>query len=511
MQDGLGLVFEKQGNTGAAAYNQPTFEVGNNPLDMIAAELGQRVQMEQLGRQKQEKERQAANQQALNFDLSGADIDNKAYFTQAYKDIMAEGTKLAQLGYRLDDWSNPAVRAWNERKISDLHAAQASKGQIESLARNLNEYSKNPDLYDTEATNKNVEAYKAMTPIQRLQVDSNQLFVRKEQPIDILEPIAKANISGMGEVNEYETPNMKSSSTKFSEEKARTFVKGVLQNDIYKPLIAKGIQKGLFKNQQQYEDLLVNQLKSQFKTEKAYEKKAPPTDWSWDYLNKAGGDELMGKIGYGKQSFSIANNGATPQTVNYHMTTQLPNFNAIVGNAQLIDAKTGKYLSDKEVSSDYGIEQTGNMQLQSGTIVMSVVDPKTGKPIPLSGEKDQESIQSMIKSGKAEWKPMVHAKAYTKTQDGEDKVIDVWLPADAALKSTPDSKAANASQAAYVAYQKKADELNNRYQRTATGTQNTQPKTYIYKNMTFTQEQIEKKAKESNMSVEDYLAQLGIK
>lgn len=463
MQDGLGLVFEKQGNTGAAAYNQPNFEIGNNPLDMIAAELGQRVQMEQLGRQKQEKERQAANQQALNFDLSGADIDNKAYFTQAYKDIMAEGTKLAQLGYRLDDWSNPAVRAWNERKISDLHAAQASKGQIESLAKNLNEYSKNPDLYDIEATNKNVEAYKAMTPIQRLQTDANQLFVRKEQPIDILEPIAKANIAGMGDVNEYETPNMKSSSTKFSEEKARTFVKGVLQNDIYKPLIAKGIQKGLFKNQQEYEDLLVNQLKSQFKTEKEYVKKAPPTDWSWDYLNSAGGDELMGKIGYGAQSIKLANGKAHE----YRYTTQLPNINAVVGKRGLIRA-----------SDDSVINETGTMDIQSGSLVMALVDKKTGKPI-FGGHAAQQ--QKLVKDGTAEWKPMVYGKAKEKSinQYGEEveKSEDVWVPAESVLKGTPDSKAATTSQAAYVAYQKKADELNAREKRTATGTQNTQPKT----------------------------------
>jgi hypothetical protein len=457
--DGLGLVYEKQGNTGAAAYNQPVFQIGNNPLDMLAAEIGQQGRIEQINQMRQQKELERGNQQALKFDASGWDIDNKAFFTQATKDLMAEGAYLQSQGYNLNDWSNPEVRKWNENKIGTIHAAQASKGQEKEIKAYLDNVTLNPDKFDVDATMKNFRAYQAMTPIQRMQLNPADIVVPMEKPLDIYTPLEEIKIDDFVDVSDSENPETRFKTNKLRDKDLKTAIAAQIKNPIYQDIIKKGVEKGLFKDEAEYAQMLFDKKKLEFSKNTTYEKKSPPSnnEWSLDYINSRSSDDLMGEIGYGATTIKLYKGG----THNYAYTTDVGNINAVIGKRGAIDASDGKYLNE-----------TGTLNLQSGKLVLAPVDAVTGIPIHT---KNPENERKLLKEGKIIFKPMIIGKASEGTGDTK-KEIDIWVPAESTLQTTGESKTMTAAQKAYIAYQKKANDLNSVREKKTTGTQNTQPK-----------------------------------
>lgn len=158
MQDGLGLVYEKQGNTGAAAYNQPSLQYGQTPLDAVAQNIEQqnliKQQQEfQLAKQR-EKEKAAAFKSLGDIELSKWDVANKQ---EIGNDILMAKNAMAGLaaqGVMPNDYNNPKSQDYNQIQLglkNKIIEADAQKAKLDEAQKILMADFDNPNpLFDRE-------------------------------------------------------------------------------------------------------------------------------------------------------------------------------------------------------------------------------------------------------------------------------------------------------------------------------------------------------------------------
>ena len=174
MLDGLGLVYEKQGNTGAAAYTPPS---NTDPFAVVTNDLASQVDF-----QRKKKERDAIKQDELNDKIietlnpKGWELDNRQYFYKSGNDIKLEGALLRAKGKNLNDITDPEVMAFMDKSKRVLDEASLSAEQGKLFDVMYNEFTKNPDKYDKEMTAQNVEKWKALPMEERFKTDPRSLF-----------------------------------------------------------------------------------------------------------------------------------------------------------------------------------------------------------------------------------------------------------------------------------------------------------------------------------------------
>jgi hypothetical protein len=174
MLDGLGLVYEKQGNTGAAAYTPPS---NTDPFAVVTNDLASQVDF-----QRKKKERDAIKQDDLNNKIieainpEGWSLDNRQYFYKSGNDLKLEATLLKAKGKNLNDITDPEVMAFMDKSKRVLDEASLSAEQGKLFDVMYNEFTKNPDKYDKEITAQNVEKWKSLPMEERFKTDPRSLF-----------------------------------------------------------------------------------------------------------------------------------------------------------------------------------------------------------------------------------------------------------------------------------------------------------------------------------------------
>jgi hypothetical protein len=447
MLDGLGLVFEKQGGTGAAAFNEPITQVGRNPLDIIASQIAQTNQLKQRQQADTDSQKAKDNLKALNFDFKGWDNDNKAYFTQATKDLLAEGSKLQIAGKHLGDYSDPDVAAWNNKKIDNMRDAEASVNQGKAIEEKIKLAATNPDDYDYEKTSVGLQEYAKLTPAERLGVDINDYVVRKEKPYDVLSPIADVDVDKFAGDDNFENENMSSKKKKLDKTKLRNEINTIANNPLNSEHYQKGLDQGLWKDKKEYEDFLYEKVENRYVQDKDIKIKPKDDEYTIDKINSNGtADEQVAALGVGTQKPNIFNRNGTYSATTVKNAVTLGNINATISGATGYYSEGGKLMDANGKTLTSGTMSTP-LVMKDGKVwrVVPVPDKSTkDKPYRLTytnrdgkrvtedfiGTQDEVN-QQLIDKGIAEYKPMIEGLVKV---DDEEK--SVWIPADAAVQGT---------------------------------------------------------------------------
>lgn len=200
----------------------------------------------------------------------------------------------------------------------------------------------------------------------------------------------------------------------------------------------------------------------------------------------------------GEQTVKVPTSDNKGLDVNFKYTTQLGDINSVVGNASLINAQTGKPLPG-----------TGTQSMRSGVISVVPVYKGTNIPYPIKKGDDQTML---VADDVIEFKSMVFGKAST-GEGALKQEVDVWAPSSAVAKNTGESKTMNKTQVADYAYTKKAEETTAEYKAKGLAKKNKGNTKSEYKlnGKTYKLSQIEKAAKQSGVTVDEYIKSVGLK
>ena len=163
MEDGLGLVFEQQGNTGAAAYNKPTLTMGNTPMDKLAdAALEQKLFERD---KKAEEEKLAAKQQKAAEDaLAPKDLNGWVNDTEEFGIIgneMKEAfTGLMDAGVSPTNYKDPKAKEYQALQNKNNMILATSKQQEKDYFGVLDKIYADPKKYDVPASRAKAEEIK---------------------------------------------------------------------------------------------------------------------------------------------------------------------------------------------------------------------------------------------------------------------------------------------------------------------------------------------------------------
>lgn len=457
MADGLGLVFEQHGNTGAAAYVNPAFEIGRNPLDMRAEQVRQdKNVLEQEFRQK-EKQREVQNLQELNIDPESWDIDRQSYFMEGVNKIKEEGIGLAKSGKNLADVTDPVVKDWNRRKAALLAEAKYSTNQYDQYQKAATLALQNPDEFDYAKSMESLNAnFAKLKPGERLAVDPNNLLARKAKPIDALAPIRQLALP-VGRTTQAD-PTQSTTWTALKEGNLKGLIDAEIKSGKYDALWDQLQAAGTYKTKEEWKKDLFKYKKNEFVKDFSRQIFATKDDG-------AGTDTPApsGAVGISyPQVYNPNTNGST--------TTVAPNSVSLKKAGFLVPGQSGYRVATGANLGNNGITvKSGSMStplvLTNGRVASIPYDPAqpdkvqtykiknttTGKMEDLSGTYDQISKQ-LIDKGMASFKPMVYA------QGGSDYAVeDIW--ADAAAVIGQDSE----DYATYLDLTQKADLLTQQY------------------------------------------------
>ena len=469
--DGLGLVYEKQGNTGAAAYNEPVYQIGNNPLDHIAAQIGQEVQQVKKDQAAEKAAKEKANADALNFDISGWDFDNKAYFTQATNALKQKGAQLQHEGLDLSDYNNPKVMEWRKQLKITQDAAKASTNQGDIYNKLMAGVSNNRDKYDFEKSVAGLNTYMQMSPVERLNANPADFIVEKEQPFDAYAPVADVNIDDYIDKNTFGNPNVTTSSSTLNKTNLKKTITDIANNPLNEAHYQKGVEKGLWKDKQDYARQQYEHKAAQAAKDYSRVVHAPKVDTKVD----ANGDGIIDQPAGGQLGVQY------PLTYDYKTKSMIPTLgqnviqlgpiNAVVSGNDAWRVESNSRLN-KAANIISGTLSTPFV-LTNGNVAAIPFDPKdpnkklsysvynknTQKVEPFEGTYD-EIVSQLINAKLGEFRPMV----YGQTKEN-DVISDVWAKAETVMNGN-DKNIANALPA-YNQLLNTAKEMTNKY-RTST-------------------------------------------
>jgi hypothetical protein len=262
MLDGLGLVYEKQGNTGAAAYTPPS---NTDPFAVVTNDLASQVDF-----QRKKKERDAIKQEELNNKIieainpEGWSLDNRQYFYKSGNDLKLEATLLKAKGKNLNDISDPEVMAFMDKSKRVLNEASLSAEQGKLFDVMYNEFSKNPNKYDKEATALNVEKWRSLPMEERFKTDPRSLFAPKYNKFAAAEPIKSfdkfADISPKG-------------GTRINKAKIDQYLNEIASDQEVIDSYQQGLERGDWSNPQEWKQSQAQFIESQIQNKAdAYQK-----------------------------------------------------------------------------------------------------------------------------------------------------------------------------------------------------------------------------------------------
>jgi hypothetical protein len=477
MEDGSALVYEKQGNTGAAAYNQPALRIGATPMDLAAERMRQenvRKEEENLAiAQQKEKEKVAAFKPLMELRLSKFPQANKQELGAKLVAIKNRAAELAQSGVMPNDYTNPKSQEYNQLFTgftNQLIAADKQGETIDAIQKALLGDFNNPEdkqVFDRDKSIANLQAYINAPNIEsRDAIDPNTLLVRKPKEFDTYEPLKDFNISNY--VGSFGNPN--ASGSTLNKAGLKKDMEAVANNPANEEHFKAGVKKGVWNSKAEYAKTLYDKALNQYAAD--YTLKEPSgSGTTINNLNRGNSGDMLSKMGAGTQKMAIPlydiNGKKVSNTqVNLNDVVQLDDIKSVVNWASAINPETGKSFENNK----------GTFELVSGAMALPLVRKGSNRILPtdqgsytftdVKGKQhtitgDQKSIEKqLIDWGIGEYKPMIFGKT---KGDKEELGTDVWLPADAATLGTNDkNKALTKAQEAYYVYKRRAEELNKR-------------------------------------------------
>jgi hypothetical protein len=395
MLDGLGLVYEKQGNTGAAAYTPPS---NTDPFAVVTNDLASQVDF-----QRKKKERDAIKQDDLNNKIieainpEGWSLDNRQYFYKSGNDLKLEAAILRSKGKNLNDITDPEVMAFMDKSKRVLNEASLSAEQGKLFDVMYNEFSKNPNKYDKERTAQNVEKWKALPMEERFKTDPRSLFAPKYNKFAAADPIKNydkfSDISPKG-------------GTRINRGKIDQYLNEIASDQEVIDSYQQGLERGDWSNPQEWKTSQAQFIESQIQNKAdRYEKP--------DKVDSDGGlgfEEIMMQFDMNKKTnlpvmnASVSTKEKTGSKLNatVYQPTTLGNVNYTVSSGDVYDLNSGKPT------------ETGIYSLKTGTIGVGIrnaigqIIPENAK-VPYKGK--QISVAEALKLGIVRYEPIVYGVA----------------------------------------------------------------------------------------------------
>lgn len=251
MLDGLGLVYEKRGNTGAAAYNQPS---NADPFAAITEDLQGRVEGIRKEEQRKKDNIDKANELIIqDIDPKGWDIDNRKIFYQKGLDLKKEAAILRTKGKNLSDPTDPEVMAFQRKQQEVLNQANSSAEQGKLFDPVYKEFIAKPDRYDQEKTLANIERFKALPFEERINVDPRTLLEKKFDKFAAVKPVK--NFSDFTDVSPLK-------GTIIRPERIDAYLEEQIQSPDVQESIQMGIEQGAWNDVQGWRKAMTNHIKS---------------------------------------------------------------------------------------------------------------------------------------------------------------------------------------------------------------------------------------------------------
>lgn len=284
MQDGLGLVYEKQGNTGAAAYGNP-IPLNPNPLGQVTQNLNNEYNIrlhDKLIRDRQ-KERDLADLYNQKFDINAWHQRNQM---ELGADAMAVKQRLAQLkSSQVDprDYNNPKSKEYQDLTFGLQNKANTVK-RLESDYISLRDKiiqdanTQNPQ-FDTEKSLKALDNWMMLPTINdSAKIDPGTLLVQKPKQFSTYQPLSNFKIAPYVGSFGKDTPTGGASGTTLNKKNLRSDIEALANDPINQEHFDWGVKQGLWKDRKEYADVLYDKADNLYTADYKTTIKAPKDD-----------------------------------------------------------------------------------------------------------------------------------------------------------------------------------------------------------------------------------------
>ena len=453
MLDGLGLVYEKRGNTGASAYNQPS---NVDPFAAITEDLQGRVETIREGERKKADAIEKQNNLIIDsIDPKGWDIDNRKYFYQKGLELKQKAAMLGAKGLNLKDPTNPEVMAYMQESDNVMNQALSSTEQGKLFDPIYKEFIAKPDKYDQEKTLANIEKFKAMPMEERINVDPRTLLSKKFDKF--------AAVKAVKNLKDFADTSARGG-TIVRPERINAYLEEQIQSPDVQDSIQLGIEQGAWKDVEGWRQAMSNHINS------LIPKDADKLDKATNItVNTGSGSSIIEN-----KQFNPTNKTFIPM-VNANITTGAKAGGWKV-NATIIESES---LGPRPISVAPGnaFEVEGGKSNRSTPYLMS--NPSLGVglrhkngmwldenspsiTIKEDGKNKEITLEEAFKRGIIFYQPMLWGLAKTKNKDGEDEEVTIAVKATNvnAVESTKDANNQKALQDKINYFTKEAIALN---------------------------------------------------
>lgn len=377
MLDGLGLVYQGQEGTGAAAMANPK----QSNLSEIASLVAQQGKAIAAARQKQGDD---INADLKDLDLGNWDVQTKEELIKDRDAYVNSVTEIYKNGGNPKDITTDAGKAIYMQRQGLKQKIEQHKAQQTAYVQAITDFQKEnakavlegrDPVYNTEATLKNIEAWNNAASIgDRSKLDPTSILVLNEAPFDPYEIFKSVDSEDITIESGNETFDSKKQYSTIPQARTDSYIK----TDKGKKDFEKGVKAGLWVDNKSMNKWM-NDNKPKSKTVNSYKTKEPKSTSSSGLTDKD--REEMGEPSKGmkmKVADKLINDPKgtkTPQTKDAELsyTYQTPNINLVTGNSNLINPKTGKPIGTG----------TGTSAFKDGIIGITIVDIE-GKIIPIN-------------------------------------------------------------------------------------------------------------------------------
>jgi hypothetical protein len=482
MEDGLGLVFEQQGNTGAAAYNQPMLQVGNTSADRIAGVLQGQVMAEREQKKLDDKaaaKKKEAAAEAMRPKSQRGWINDTPYFGDKLNKLKDDFTGLMNRGISPDDYGNAEARAYQDALDNYNNEIAVSQQNEASYPKVLEEVELNPEKYDVEKSKANLEAWRTTPQADRFNKPITSALVLKEKPFDAWAPVETLKIADY--TGEYGTKNADGSGgsgTYLNKANLKKDVEAAAINPLNDEHFKKGVDKGLWKDRKDYAKQLYEKAKLKYTASSQTVAAALATPTESDYLQSGNIEDLKKVYQLGTAPANIHSAAGSGQThpMTLSNTINVGAINAVVPKAAAVNAKDGKPLEGEgainiisgNMSTPMVLKGTNKLiafpKNKDGVYTYKIYDKATKTMKPFTGATQKDVEKQLVAAGYGEYKPMVLA-TYKNSLGSEQTA---WVPAEA-LPATTETKGLQGFAAARVLLNRIASEENGTTTQAATG------------------------------------------
>jgi hypothetical protein len=296
--EGKNLVSQGQSGTGRAVIYQDKYDPADGFIKF--------AQNDQLNKLKKEQAR-VAKQKILNTKLAEVDVtisdelDKEELMAHRNKGQEAV-TNASIAGYDLEDPSSPGGKLlWNTKKELEMDSAISADNKKMSQSM-IDEYAKNPDLYDGEEYLKRLEEYQKLGTMRERNnylkgIGSEDDFGTGllVPEVDWLDPIEGLKATEYNFL--FEDGNVTRGGTKADPDKTLDFVYNRLDTEIGRLAIRKDVGEGKrFEDIDAYAEALRDDLVARANTSSSKTEDEKNEPWTWNFGGGGSGIERNGKF-----------------------------------------------------------------------------------------------------------------------------------------------------------------------------------------------------------------------